>query len=148
MMVSVQIKPEQIARIRRMFQSYPKAVPRIMKESINRTSTKTRTKAVAVIHDLLGGKIAKKDIRKKMSFQRATNTRWEARLRLYGTRIPLVSLLKKSALKKGETFVTSPKQSLYLYKHVFKKLYGDAAIFSERYKIHREFRSDLTINCN
>ncbi len=139
----VTIDPKQVARISRMFRDWPGAVPRIFKESINRTAAKAKTNTVRRIVQLTKG-LKRKDVNKQVRLYRATLKNWSALIRVKDRGIPISKLGMKAGRAKKTIFEASARQSAWLFYNVFKPKYGAAAVFSRNYRIRRKTHQNIT----
>lgn len=147
--VDITVDERQLKRMRSQFKNWPQATGRIMRESINRSATKTRKRIIDRIHQL-NPSIKKKDIRKSTRFKgkdRATNKRWSATVWISGAGIPLIKFAKKGR-KSKVVKQAGVKQSIWLFYNVFRPKYGAAAIFSTSYRIVRKAYQKITTRVN
>lgn len=138
--LDIKFDEKKLRRIAKQFSRWPKAMPKIMKESINSTASKARTRVKKRIGELLKG-VRKKDIHRRIDLRKATLTRWAATITFTSKGFPL----SKLGVRKGRTTKTieptdSPRQAAWLYYNVFKPKYGEAAIFSYHYnRIYKKY---------
>jgi hypothetical protein len=136
--IMVKIDPAQIASVQSMFRDWPKAIPRIFKESINKTAGKARTDLVSAGSKLTG--IKKQTMRRFTSIKKATDKNWTAYVRAWSRKIPIVYLDIDKGSERTKFVLTTFKQAIWLYHNVFKEKYGENAVFSRQYTIKRTER--------
>jgi hypothetical protein len=141
--VTIQYDEHSLSRLRAVFARWPGAVPKIMKESINATSDKARTSIVRRVQQYMKGFRAK-DIRARIKQRKATLDRWESTLRISSKGLPITKMGFKQGRVKKVYFEATSKQSVWLYHNVFKPKYGDAAVFSTKYRIARKSYPNMT----
>lgn len=142
--ITVDIDQRRMREIRRIFSQFPKEVGRLMKDSINRTATKARKLIVDRLAAVNPG-LKKKNIRKAVKLGiRATQTRWTARVNVRGPGIPLINLGARVGRKTKTVEIATEKQSAWLFYNVFKKKYGDSAVFSKAYRLVRKVAQNIT----
>lgn len=116
--VEIKFDEKKLNEIRRMLRSIPNAMPKAMKWAINKTQISARAEIVKKIAAEVT--LKQKAIRKSIRIEKATNTRWQAIIKLgmdaHGIaagkhlgrkegRIPLISF-KASQRKKGKRKLT------------------------------------------
>lgn len=142
--ITVDIDERRIREIRRIFSQFPNEVGRLMKDSINRTATKARKLIVDRLAVLSPG-LKKKDIRKAVKIgQRATRTKWTARVNVRGPGIPLINMGARVGRKTKVVEIATAKQSAWLFYNVFRKKYGDNAVYSKAYRLVRKVNQNIT----
>jgi hypothetical protein len=130
----IEVDKARLAQIQWAFRSWPQAVTRILKESINRTAFQCRTRfvrAVRLICELKAG-----TIRKAVRIRPATNSNLSATVALGGRLHAGQESIARGTLSQKLITASGP-QSMWLYKNVFQPKYGEDAIFSWHYKIRR-----------
>lgn len=142
--ITVTIDQRRIREIQRVFRQFPNEVGRLMKDSINRTATKARKLIVDRLAAVNPG-LKKKNIRKAVKLgTRATRTRWSAHVNVKGPGIPLIDMGARLGRKTKVVEIASAKQSTWLFYNVFKKKYGDSAVYSNAYRIVRKVHQNIT----
>jgi hypothetical protein len=86
-MIDIQISKSQLKRLNKFLQRYPKAAPKIISRSINKTATTARTDISRDVNKTYSLKVGA--IKKMIRLFRATRRRWRADLKLANYRIPL-----------------------------------------------------------
>jgi len=88
MEVEIKFDKKKLARVQALLKGIPGALPRVMSRAINKTTLAARTRIVRAIAAEI--KVKQKTIRQRISLDRATYTRWQAKLHITGRRIPLI----------------------------------------------------------
>ena len=141
--ITVTIDQKRIREIQRIFRDYPKQVPRLMRDSINRTAEKARKAIVDRLAAVNPGLI-KKNIRKNTTISRATTSALQANVKVGGRKVPLINMGAKTGRRTKFVEIASVKRSVWLFYNVFKPKYGDMAIFSYHYKMKRQVHQNIT----
>ena len=134
--VQIILDQKSIKAYRKALARWPGDIDKALKESINRAASKARTQIVQTLHGLYG--LKKKDIRKNIRLQKATNKFLQAQIDAFDRKIPLFKLGGKKGRAKKVSFVTDGNQAAWLFANIFTKKYDDQAIPLPRYTIKRK----------
>ena len=143
MSVEVTINKRQLNRALAPLKRFPKVITKVMKESINRTAAKTKTRIEKALTNLTG--LKKKDVKRNVRVRKATNAKLSATVSTFGSGIPLIKFTKKGRLS-NVIVQTTLEQSLWLFFNVFKVKYGPDAVFSKSYRIKQKQHKNITVN--
>lgn len=136
----ITIDDAKIRQLEWAFRSWPKAITRILKESINQTANQCRTRFVRTVREIV--ELKAWTIRRSITVKGATNETLSATVSLSGRLHAGEESIARGTIE--ERIITaSPAQSTWLYFNVFKKKYGDAAIFSWAYHVRRKIESGV-----
>lgn len=100
-LVDIKFDEAKLRQVRYMLRDIPKAMPKVMSRSINRTS---KSAVVEIARQIAGNvKITQAVVKKGIKVQKATYTRWRAWLDLNTKRIPLIKFRARQ-IKKGVSY--------------------------------------------
>ena len=143
MSIEVQVNQRQMNKALAPLRQFPNVIKKVMKESINRTAAKTKTRIEKALTNLTG--LKKKDIKKNVNVRKATKTNLSATVSTFGSGIPLIKFTKKGRLA-NVIIQTTQKQSMYLFFNVFQPMFGPDAVFAETYRIKQKRYKTITVN--
>jgi len=135
-LVTVKFDKAKLDRVAKKLKGFKGALPKVMSRGINRTAKTARTKIARRLVTI--SKLKYGNILKSISLRKATYQVWRAVLDIFGRRIPLIRFKARQSKRKHTVLVTGKQATLLFYK-VFKKKYGDSAVFSKQYRIRRPF---------
>jgi hypothetical protein len=125
-MVEIVIDDKELKRLERKLAAFPKAMPRVMRNAINKTSTAARADSARRIKDKTGIKVTV--VKKGLPLFKATLARWVSRIHFSGRRIPVIDLDARQT-KKGVTFRSTKTKGRILIKSGFKATMPKASGF-------------------
>ena len=103
MAISVDVKFDKAAlkRVENMLRGFPKAVPKVMSRGINKTGAAAKTEIARRIAAEV--KIKLSTIKAGIDLDRASYSRWQAELGIFGRRIPLINFAARQT-KSGVSY--------------------------------------------
>jgi len=113
-MLEIKFDDEKLKKIQRELRAFPKALPKVMSRGLNRTATSARTEISRSLAGRIGLRI--KDVRDKLSLQRATYSNWRSAVGVSGKKFGLIKFGARQT-KKGVTYRL--KQKRVLIRHAF-----------------------------
>jgi len=113
-MFEIRIDETALKRFERQLAAVPRGLPRAMSRGLNRTATEARTKVTRYIKGETGLRL--KDVRKRVTIQKATYQKWYAFLK-FNTKAIYVSSYGARQTKKGVSF--SSGRGRKLIRHAF-----------------------------
>lgn len=125
-LVEIVIDDKEIKRLERQLAAFPKAMPRVMRNAINKTSTAARVESARRIKDKTGIRVTV--VKKGLPLFKATLARWVSRIHFSGRRIPVIDLGARQT-KKGVTFRSTKTKGRVLIKSAFKATMPKAGRF-------------------
>ena len=137
-MLEIRYDNDKIKRFERELAGFPRnSLPKVMSRGLNRTATEARTRASRLLSQKIGVKV--KDIRERVTLQRASYSKWRSFVKISRRRIPLISFGARQT-KKGVTYKKEGER--ILIRHAFKATMksGHTGIFK------RKFSSRLPIS--
>ena len=137
-MLEIRYDNDKIKRFERELAGFPRnSLPKVMSRGLNRTATEARTRASRLLSQKIGVKV--KDIRERVTLQRASYSKWRSFVKISRRRIPLISFGARQT-KKGVTYKKEGER--VLIRHAFKATMksGHTGIFK------RKFSSRLPIS--
>ena len=103
--VKLQIDQEALKRVEKMLRGFPKAIPKVMTKGINKTAAGAKTDIARKIAGEIKLKLS--TIKKSIDMSKASYSRWQAELGIYGRRIPLINFAARQT-KAGVTYSIEP----------------------------------------
>ena len=104
--VVIKFDEKRLQSIQKMLRDIPRAMPKVMSGAINKTATSARTGIVRrIIREV---NVVQKSIRNKIEMEKATYSRWQAKLGISRKRISLISFKGTSQIKKGIRYRIKP----------------------------------------
>lgn len=115
-LVEIKFDSKKLRQIQSMLSSYPRALPKVMSRAINRTASSARTQTARKISEIVRLKVS--TIRKRVSLEKASYTRWIATLGISGYRIPLINFGAKQT-RTGVSYTIDKKSGRKKLAHAF-----------------------------
>lgn len=97
-MFEIRFDDDKIKQVQRELRNFPKALPKVMSRSLNRTATSARTQIARSLSSRTGLKI--KDVRNRLMLQKAGYSNWRSAVRVSSKRLSL-SYMQPRKIKKG-----------------------------------------------
>ena len=100
-LIEIKFDERKLRRLEHTLRGIPRAMPRVMARSINKTAVSARASAARKISAVFRMKIS--DIKKGIRLRKASSSRWMAELYFYGRRQPLLAFGARQT-KKGVSY--------------------------------------------
>lgn len=125
-MLEIRFDDDKIKKVQRELRNFPKALPKVMSRGLNRTATSARTEISRSLSKRIGLKI--KDVRDKLSLQRASYSNWRSAVRISGKKIGLIKFRVRQT-KKGVTYKHGRKRVLVRHAFIATMKTGHRGVF-------------------
>ena len=114
--IEIKVDRRQIRQVQKLLAAVPRGWPKVASRAINRTATRARTRVVRAISSEV--KIRQADVRKQIRVRRASYSRLEAHLVIWGRRIPLIRFGARQT-RRGVTYQIGKAGGRKLIEHAF-----------------------------
>jgi len=125
-MLEIKFDDEKLKQVQRVLRDIPKALPRVMSRGLNRTATSARTQVSRSLAKEIGLKI--KDVRDKLTLQRATYSNWRSAVGISSKRFGLIKFGARQT-KKGVTYKKGRKRVLIRHAFIATMKTGHRGVF-------------------
>jgi len=125
-MLEIKFDDVKLKQVQRVLRDIPKALPKVMSRGLNRTATSARTQISRSLAKEIGLKI--KDVRGKLSLQRATYSNWRSAVGVSSKRFGLIKFRARQT-KKGVTYKKGRKRILFRHAFIATMKTGHRGVF-------------------
>ena len=133
----------RIRELQRQLDEYPDVLDREVPRAINRTTENTRKDVATRLSADISG-ITKDDVIRATKTKDARSRNWSGHVELSTRCVPVGKLNMRLGTTSDVFDIATPKQSAWLFYNVFRKQYGDNAIYSRAYQIVRKVHQNIT----
>jgi len=129
-MFEIRYDDKKLKQLERTLKGIPRAMPKVMSRGLNRTATEARTKAGRFLSKATGLKV--KDIRQRLTLQRASYRNWRSAIGVSRRRIGVIALAAKQT-KKGVTYKKGQKRVLIRHAFITTMASGHTGVFKRKF---------------
>lgn len=141
--IRLMVNRGRVRQLQRELDDFPEVLDREVPRAINRTVENTRADISTRLSADISG-ITKDDVVKATKTKDARSRNWSGHVELSRRRVPVGKLNMRLGTKSDVFDIATPKQSAWLFYNVFRKQYGDSAIYSRAYQIVRKVHQNIT----
>lgn len=132
-----------IREIQNNLDEYPDVLNREVPRAINRTVKTTRMDIATRLSADISG-VTKDDVIRATKTRDARSANWSGHVELSNRRVPVGKLNMRLGQQSERLDIATPKQSSWLFYNVFRRKYGDSAVYSRAYHIVRKVYENIT----
>lgn len=140
--IRLMVNRSRVRQIQRGLDNFPDVLGREVPRAINRTAETTRRDIATRLSADISG-ISKDDVLRATKTKDARSKDWSGHVELSRHRVPVGKLNMRLGTKSDVFDIATPRQSAWLFYNVFRKKYGDSAIYSRAYRIVRKVYQNI-----